>query len=507
MKPVLLRNGLVFDGSGAAPSAGSVLLRDGTIEWAGRGEVPVQVEAIDCTDLAIAPGFIDGHSHSDLQVMENRPEKLRQGVTTEVVGNCGFSAFPAPKDRRPLHDFANGIFCGRGDWGWPGAREYLDAVEKSSSSASVLPLAGHGTLRICVAGQKLGKLDSGEQSAMERLLDDALGAGAAGLSTGLMYAPGASAPPAELERLCGIVARRGKVYATHMRDYGDRLIEAVDEQLDLARRTGCRLQISHLQAVGPRNWHRQQAALDHIERAREEGLDVAFDCYPYTRGSTVLTQLLPQWALAGGTSEMVGRLKDPRTRAVIARETETSLAQGWDGILLSAVRSAANQQLVGHSIAEIAKSRNAAPVETALDLLVEESGQVNMLEINQSDDNLRQALAHPLSSVISDGFYVRGRPHPRLHGTFPHLLGTIARDRRWLSLSEAIRKITSLPARRFGIDRAGLLKPGFAADVTVFNPRTVGSPATYEDPARPPKGIEYVFRSGREILGQRAGVC
>jgi len=322
-----------------------------------------------------------------------------------------------------------------------------------------------------------------------------------------MYAPGASAPPNELERLCGIVARHGKVYATHMRDYGDRLIEALDEQLELARRTGCRLQISHLQAVGPRNWHRQQAALDRIERAREEGLDVAFDCYPYTRGSTVLTQLLPQWALAGGTSELVSRLGDPRTRAVIAQETEAGLAQGWDGILLASVGSAANQHLVGDSIAGIAKSRNVAPIEAALDLLVEERGQVNMLEINQSEDNLRQVLAHALSSIISDGFYVRGRPHPRLHGTFPHLLRAIARDRHWLSLSEAIRKITSLPAGRFGLNRAGRLERGFAADVTVFDPRTVGSPATYENPDLPPQGIEYVFLRGREILHRGAVVC
>jgi dihydroorotase/N-acyl-D-amino-acid deacylase len=285
-----------------------------------------------------------------------------------------------------------------------------------------------------------------------------------------------------------------------MRDYGDRLVEAVDEQLDLARRTGCRLQISHLQAVGPRNWNRQQVALDRIERAREDGVDIAFDCYPYTRGSTVLSQLLPQRALEGGLSELVGRLTDPPARAEIAEETEASLAQGWDGILIASVRTPANQLLVGKTIAAIAEERGAAPVEACLDLLIEERGHVNMLEINQSEDNLRQALAHPLSNVISDGVYVHGRPHPRLHGTFPHLLGDIVRDRKWMSLSEAIRKITSSPARRFGLDRAGTLASGYQADITVFNPRTVGSRATYEVPAVPPEGIEYVLRQGRVVL-------
>lgn len=507
MRPVLLRDGLLFDGMGAAPLRGSVLVEGDAIAWAGSGEIPGDAEEVDCTGLAIAPGFIDGHSHSDLQVLENRPEKLWQGVTTEIVGNCGFSPFPAPADRAPLHDFANGILCGKGDWGWPGARAYLDAVERSCGAAGVLPLAGHGTLRVCVAGHKLGKLDGREQAEMERLLDEALFAGAAGLSTGLMYSPGASAPAEELESLCRIVARHGRIYATHMRDYGDHLVEAVDEQLQLARRTGCRLQISHLQAVGPRNWRRQQVAIDRIERAHTHGVDVAFDCYPDTRGSTVLSQLLPQRALEGGLSELIGRLNDPSARAEIAAETETSLAQGWDGILVASVRTAANQSLLGHTIAAIAAQRSVAPVEAALDLLVEERGQVNMLEINQSEDNLRQALAHPLSNVISDGFYVQGRPHPRLYGTFPHLLGDIVRDRNWMSLSEAVRKITALPARRFGLARAGRLAPGCQADITVFNPRTVRSRATYEVPAVPPEGIEYVLRRGRIVLRKGSVLC
>jgi N-acyl-D-amino-acid deacylase len=500
MRPVLLRNGLLYDGTGAAPVPGSVLLAGGRIAWTGSGEIPKDAEIVDCAELAIAPGFIDGHSHSDLQVLQNRPEKLLQGVTTEVVGNCGFSPFPAAADRAPLHDFANGILFGKGDWGWTGARAYLDAVAASARIVGVLPLVGHGTLRVAVAGQKLGPLAAPEQAKMEGLLADALSGGAVGFSTGLMYSPGASAPRQELERLCSIVARHGKIYATHMRDYGDKLMEAVDEQLDLARRAGCRLQISHLQAVGPRNWARQQPVLERIERARAEGVEVTFDCYPYTRGSTVLTQLLPQWALEDGSSGMLGRLKDPKAREVIARETETGLAQGWDGISISAVGSARNQALVGKTIAEIAKLRGAVPVEAALDLLVEEEGRVNMLEINQSEENLRQTLAHPLSNIISDGFYVSGRPHPRLHGTFPHLLGGIARDRGWMTLEAAVHKITALPAARFGLERAGRLAQGFRADVTVFRPATVGSPATYENPQVPPQGIEYVFRGGRMLL-------
>jgi N-acyl-D-amino-acid deacylase len=499
MKALLLSGGTIVDGSGGPPFPGGLLVRGDAI--AAVGEVPAvaDAEVVDCGGLAIAPGFIDGHSHADLQVLENRPQKLLQGVTTEVVGNCGFSAFPAPDDRGPLHEFADGILCGAGNWGWATAADYL-AEARRRARAGVVSLVGHGTLRIWAAGHRPGALTPHELDRMERMLDDSLAEGAAGFSTGLMYSPGAGAPLAELERLCQVTARRGKTCATHMRDYSGRLVEAVDEQLDLARRTGCRLQISHLQAVGKKNWPLQRTALDRIEEARAQGIDVAFDCYPYTRGSTVLTQLLPQWALNGGIQELLLRLENPARRARIAAETDAALAQSWEGIIVSSVATGADRRQIGRTIAEIAFERGQPPAETALDLLVAERGRVNMLEINQSRKNLRATLTHPLSNVISDGFYTTGRPHPRLYGTFPLLLGEICRVRKWLSLAEAIRKITGLPATRCGIDRRGRLTAGWQGDIVVFNPRTIGSPATYEDPEQTPSGIEYVFREGRLLV-------
>jgi dihydroorotase/N-acyl-D-amino-acid deacylase len=498
-RPLLLRGGTIADGTGAPLSAGDLLIRGGAIEGLGEVAAPEDAGTIDCTGLTIAPGFIDGHSHSDLQILENRPEKILQGVTTEVVGNCGFSAYPAREDRSPLHEFANGILCGCGNWGWATAADYLAAARKATGAGCV-SLLGHGTLRIWAAGHRLGALSGGEMDRMEGILDDALSEGAAGFSTGLMYSPGASAPFQELERLCRVVARRGKAYATHMRDYSGGLAESVEEQLELARRSGCRLQISHFQAVGERNWPLQRTALDRIEVARQQGIDVAFDCYPYTRGSTVLTQLLPQWALEGGIRGMLPALADPARRSRIAAETGAALAQGWHGIIVAAVASETNQRHVGRTIAAIARDRGRPPVEAALDLLIEEQGRVNILEINQSEANLRQTLSHPLSNVISDGFYTTGRPHPRLHGTFPLLLGEICRERKWLSLPEAIRKITEAPALRFGLARRGRLAPGWHADIVVFDARSVGSPATYEDPRQPPSGIEYVFRAGRKLV-------
>ena len=226
------------------------------------------------------------------------------------------------------------------------------------------------------------------------------------------------------------------------------------------------------------------------------GIDVGFDCYPYTRGSTVLTQLLPQWALEGGIDGLLARLADRAERARIAAQTEEELTQGWTGILISSVESLSNHGLIGKSIAAIASDRAREPVETVLDLIQEERGRVNMLELNQSESNLRETLTHRLSCIISDGFYVKGRPHPRLYGTFPFLLGEISRERRWLTTAEAVYKVTDKPALRFGISKRGRLEKGYFADVVVFDPETVNSPSTYENPGLAPNGIRYVFRNG-----------
>jgi len=494
---ILLKGGTIIDGTGAAPRHGDVLISGETITDTGSFTAPANARVIDCHGLAVTPGFIDSHSHSDLQVLEGRCEKTAQGVTAEVVGNCGFSPYPAPLDLQLLHNFANGIFCGGDAWGWPDAKAYLDRTR--GSNTTVFSLIGHGTLRIARVGNRLGPLAGPDLDWMEQTLANAFDEGACGFSTGLMYSPGASAPSAELERLCRVVARHGRIYATHMRDYGDHLIEAVEEQLELARRTGCRLQISHLQAVGERNWNKQASALEKIENAAAKGIDVGFDCYPYIAGSTVMTQLLPQWALEGGIDGMLARLADRGERKKIAAETESGLAQGWHNVFVSSVGTQENHGLVGQTIAAIAESRAREPVQVVIDLIQEERGRINMLERNQSESNLRQTLSHPLSCVISDGFYVTGRPHPRLYGTFPLLLGEMSRERQWFTLTEAIHKITGKPARRFAIPKRGHIERGYFADVVVFDPKEVNSPATYENPAVPPVGIRHVMRNGAMV--------
>ncbi len=498
---LLLQNGLLFDGSGSEPTRGDLLIDGDRIARIGAIEYQSDWQRLDCHSLALAPGFIDLHSHSDLQVLQqDRTEKVRQGVTTEVVGNCGFSPFPQGDHAQELCEFGGGILGKRDGWGWQSAAQYLDAVSHCAKNVRVAPLAGHGSLRVAVAGLRQGPLSATELDRLAALLEDSLAAGCAGFSTGLMYAPGSSADKQELNRLCKVVAKSGKLYATHMRSYSAGLLDAVREQLDIARATGCRLQISHLQAAGRANWHLQRQALDEIEAARSEGIDVEFDIYPYQCGSTVLTQWLPQWALDGSVEALMSRLRHPATRERIREETERSRSQEWSDISISGLGSDRNASLIGKTVAEVAVLRGCAPVDAALDLLREENAAVNVISFNQSESNLRELLTHDLCSVISDGFYVNGKPHPRLHGTFPELLGSVVRERHWMKLSEAIHKITAKPASRLGLPDRGLLREGYAADVTVFDPNEISSRATYESPDIRPQGISFVINNGESRI-------
>jgi N-acyl-D-amino-acid deacylase len=501
----ILFGGLVVDGTGTQPFAASVVVEDDRVVAVERGSAlaaSAQDQVIDCSQCMVAPGFIDAHSHSDLQVLEGRTEKLVQGVTTEVVGNCGFSAYPLSAEPQVLRDFANGILCGDDRWGWNTSGSYLERA-RAGGAATVVSLVGHGALRIKVAGNTCRELTAHELDAMTGLLDDMLAQGACGLSTGLMYAPGSGASAQELVALCKVLARRGCIYTTHMRNYSSELVEAVEEQIEVAERAGCRLQISHLQAVSAENWPLQERAIAAIEDAVAKGVDVAYDSYPWVAGATVLTQLLPQSSLDGGIAALTQRLSNSVEHEAIRMEVEREHGRRWNDLFISsAVKNPAT--VVGRSLMEIARERGREPSETTLNLIIEQQGNINILEYNQSLTNLRALLTHPLSTIVSDGFYTTGRPHPRLYGTFPLLLGEMVRERKWLSLAEAVHKISGKPAAQFKIKDRGIVAPGCIADLTVFDPDTVQSGATYENPATGPTGIRWVLRDGRVLVGASA---
>ena len=499
MAMLALINGTIYDGSGAEPRRGSVFCEGDRIDDVGNVVPPPGAEIIDCTGLAIAPAFLDLHSHSDLQAVDpQRREKLKQGVTAELVGNCGFSAFPLNGHAADVRDFARGIFREPGDWGWHSAAQYLRYAERCGGATDVFALAGHGTLRVAVAGLRQ-QVTPEERAGMERLLESALDEGAAGLSTGLMYAPGSKAGPRELEPMLRLVARRNRLYATHMRSYSNGLLPALREQLGMARNTGCRIQISHLQAAGRANWPLLAQALEEIEGARREGIDIEFDIYPYQCGSTVLTQWLPRWALDGGMDALCRRLANEVDRRRIAEHVELTIAQNWDDITVTGVATGQNAPLLGLDLASIAERWSVRPVDAMLELLLVERGAVNVVSFNQSEQNLHTLLTHPLCSVISDGFYVRGLPHPRLHGTFPELLGQVVREKKWMGLAEAVHKITAKPAARLSLADRGLIRKGYRADLAIFDPDTIASPATYRDPEQDPTGIAAVIRAGKRV--------
>lgn len=494
----VLAGGLVIDGTGSQGKPGDVAVRDGRIasveEPSAAGRPGYKI--VDCRGFAVAPGFIDAHSHSDLQTIQNRTEKLLQGVTAEVVGNCGFSAYPLPAQPEMLREFANGILCGEGAWGWESAAGYLESAGKSKT-ATVASLVGHGSLRIKVAGNAARVLTQREMDRMAGLLAEMLDEGAAGFSSGLMYAPGSSASPDELIMLARVAARKGKVYATHMRSYSAGLVEAVKEQLRIAEASGCRLQISHLQAAGEEYWPLQQQAVELIEEASGRGTDVAFDVYPWLAGSTVLTQVLPQEALEGGEPRMLDRLRDPVQREWIRAKIKPEAR--WPRVVI--ISAGANEErLVGRSIAEIADERGADPENAVMDLLLEQEGRVNVVEHCLSPDNLHALLTHPLAMVVTDGVYSTGRSHPRLYGTFPLLLGEMVRKRGWLRLEEAIHKVTAMPAERFHLKDRGRIVAGCVADLVIFDPETVATEATYEAPDVAPTGIKAVLRNGQVIV-------
>jgi dihydroorotase/N-acyl-D-amino-acid deacylase len=347
-----------------------------------------------------------------------------------------------------------------------------------------------------------------EISQLERLLEVSLEQGSIGFSTGLNEVPGSYGSFDELVNLCRLVKKYDAFYTTHLRDYKFRILEAVDEALGLGRITGVPVQLSHLQTVGSKNWSKMDQVLELTDRALRDGVDVGIDAYPYLAGSCNLTQVLPEWALEGGSVELLKRLSSPQTRVKIAQETEANMANTWSDIFVANASSERNRPCIGWSIQEIAEERQEDPVEAALNLLLEEQGILTIISFNQSEVNLRKVLTHPLTSIITDGLYSDGKPHPRTFGTYPKFLGEFVREKQWMTLEAAIHKTSGLPVRRFKLARRGTLQTGNWADFTIFDPREIGTSSDYVNPNQSPRGIIYVLVNGQITLqnGQVTGV-
>lgn len=502
MHDVVLRGGTVHDGLGSKARTADVAI-DGDRVVAVGPAVGAARRVIDVGGLMVAPGFVDAHAHSDLVPLlpEPQPFKLLQGVTTEIVGNCGLSFAPLteralPEARATLSDLAGGVELRARTFG-----DYLDAIEAAKPTNHLAAMVGHGMLRMSVAGME-PRLPAAGLAEMSRLAEESFAAGAAGLSSGLIYTPGAYATTGELVALATVAQRWDRVYATHLRDEGETLEAALDEAIEVASRTRVRLQVSHCKAAG-RGQGKARTLLDRLHRARAAGVDVRGDQYPYLAGSTVLAALLPAAAHAGGVTALRDRLRDPYERRRLRERAEDPATTDGAGLWRSTAPSGvlvtghADASLVGRTLDQAAGGRD--PWDVLCAMVDADPGALMVITLMREDD-VREIMADPLIAVGSDSGVPGDHGHPRTWGTFPRFLGAYVRELGIVSWPEAVRKMTSATAAQFGLTGRGRLAPGAIADIAVFDPATVGHAGTYRDPAVPPAGIPYVLLAGRVVV-------
>ena len=529
----VITGGQVADGTGAPVRVADVGISGGRITAVGDLASSDVAELVDATGKVVAPGFIDIHSHSDFLVpVEEHGEILApflaQGITTIVTGNCGYS--PAPVNPDTVEELESYTTFLRGPdlpRAWSSFDGYLSFLDERGVSMNVVPLVSHGALRIEQVGFQGRTLEPDEHTAMRASLERALEEGAFGLSSGLLYAPGIFAPPEEIEALAaGLGAYQG-IYTSHIRGSSETLLSATKEVIRVGELNGVRCQHSHIEAFGRPHWPKIETIIRLHEQARERGVDTGFDVIPYIAANTTLLAIFPPWALAGGVDALLERLRDPEQRERVRRSIDEDIpgwpcwipgawphnlveATGWDNISLLWVESDANKGLEGKTLTEIADSRGTDPFEAAADIVLEENGHAMALYVGVSgdlsdDSGLRTLLRHPWASIETDAILTgRGVPHPAAYGAFPRVLGHFSRDEGLFSLEEAVRKMTSLPAERFGLRTRGRIAEGYAADLVVFDPATVDDRATYQEPTTAPSGIEHVFVNGDLVVDRGA---
>ncbi len=514
---LVVRGGLVLDGTGGAPIRADIAVVGDRIDRIAP-DLPGGLREIDARGLVVAPGFIDVHSHADLSVLvEPRAEsRIRQGVTTEVVGQDGTSILWGEAEARARSE---GYHARYGvELGFRDLAGFFDRLEETPAVVHVASMVGHGSVRGYVMGGADRPPTPAELDRMRAIVREQLAQGAVGLSSGLEYTPGAFADTSELAALAGELRGTGLPYASHMRNEDDRVLAAIEETLTVGRLAGVPVQVSHLKAQGRRNYWKAEVALQMIEAARADGIDAHIDRYPYGAYATGLSNLFPAWARQGGHVALRRRLDaeggDEVRRA--ARD-KVELLGDWDAVQITST-GAETAWARGRRLGELAAERGEDPLDLALSLLDANGGSVGMIGFGMSDENTERVLAHPLTMTCSDGGAYApygplsaGRPHPRGYGSFPRLLGHYVRDRGILPLEEAVRRVTSMPAVKLGMADRGVIAPGRLADLVVFDPDRIADRATFEDPHQYPEGIPHVVVAGQptieggEQTGARAG--
>lgn len=519
---VLIRGGLVYDGTGSVPTRLDVAVRGDKITAMGRLDNASAKRVIDAKGLAVAPGFINMLSWSNESLIaDGRSQgEIRQGVTTQIMGE-GDSMGPLNEEmkRRWKSEQTNIQY----DIEWTTLGEYLRWLERRGVSQNVASFIGATTIREHVIGLEDRKATPAELDRMRELVEREMKDGALGIGSSLVYAPAFYASTEELVELCKVAARyRGK-YISHIRSEGSDLLGAIDELVRISREAEIPAEIYHFKALGQANWNKMDAAIEKVEAARREGLKITADMYCYTAGSTGLNASIPPWVHDGGQDELRKRLRDTATRKRIIDEIKNR-SDGWENFYLGAgspdrilLVDFAKEQLKplqGKTLADVAKQRGKDPVETLLDLVVEDESRIGTVYFMMSEENVRKLIRLPWVSFGSDaasqapeGVFLKAATHPRAYGNFARLLGKYVREEKLLTLEEAVRKITGLPASNLGVDRRGLLREGYFADVVVFDPKTIGDRATFERPHQLAVGVRHVFVNGVHVLkdGEHTG--
>ena len=509
MFDLLIRNARVIDGAGNPWFRADVGIEQGTITEVGAISPGTAAQRlVDADDVCLAPGFIDIHTHSDftLPSFPRAESMIAQGVTTEVTGNCGFTPYPISPDRLELLQ-SYAAFMAQGlTWDWTSAEEYLSHLDSLPLSHNVVPLLGHGAVRIAVLGFENRPPNSTELERMQSLVAEAFEQGVVGLSSGLIYTPGAYADMQELVALCRVVKRFGGFYSTHLRNEADELVAAVEEALTIGREAGVPVQLSHHKVMGEKNWGTVDQTLDLVDKATAAGQDVTLDQYPYTGSSTTFLAFLPAWSLEGGIESLLGRLNNPAQCRRIRDEAERAKPMNWDKVLVAAVSRNENEQFLGATIEEVGRKLGLEGADAGLELLRRENGPFSIIRFGMSEEDVERVMRHPQVMVASDGHALNqtstGLPHPRNFGTFARVLGKYVREEENLNLEEAVRKMTSLPARRIGLRDRGLIRPGFVADLVLFRAEEIGDQATFDEPHRYAAGVKRVWVGGVEIWNE-----
>jgi len=523
MFDVVIKGGLVVDGTGTSPRRSDIGIIDGVI-----AEMPQDLSAeakavIDATNKMVTPGFIDVHSHCDLLPFMSgsiRESRIRQGVTTEIVGQCGLGSAPHFERMEDWRSYLTPILGpGPQTWNWQDFSQFLRELDQVEKPNNLAALIGHGAVRAQVLGLNNITPSRKEITTMSRIVEDAMSHGALGISYGLAYLPGMFAPKQELVALSSVVAAYQGIMMIHIRSHSRQVREGMSEALAIAKESGIKLQISHMRSYANRDYGiTAEELIEIVEQARIDGVDVTFDEHPYKAGSTLLSQILPPWAKEGGSSEIVRRLRNPQLRAKLKEDLSDQGPDypgwdnfvgivGWSNIMISSVTNQHNKWAEGQTATQLVSKTGLEHsklvcqiIDAIAELLISEDCRCSMVLQNLfAEEDIIALIKHPLCQIGSDGIPT-GKPHPRLFGTYPKFLGEYVRDKNTMTWAEGVKRITGDPAQRLNLAKRGFVKTGFMADLVIFDPKKINAPENYDNPSQVPLGINYTLVNGQIVV-------